>query len=65
MLNAGVGVERSDVGLLCSGCGVAVNVVHCSCAVCSACCSGLVVCAAQLCVAAGVHAVAILCQIFR
>ena len=49
--------------LLFSGGGVAVNVVHCLCAVRSACCAGLVVCAAQLSVVAGVHAVAVLCRV--
>ena len=50
--------------LLCSSCGVAVNVMHGSCAVCSSCCSGLVICAAEFGVAGGVHAVGVLFQVF-
>ena len=49
--------------LLFSGGCVAVDVVHCSRAVRSACCAGLVVCAAKFSVVAGVHAVAVLCHV--
>ena len=55
--------NSSDVRLLFSGGCVAVDVVHCSRAVRSACCAGLVVCAAKLSVDAGVHAVAVLCRV--
>ena len=50
--------------LLCCCCGVAVNVVHDSCAVCSSCRSCLVISAAEFGVAGGVHAVGVRCQVF-
>ena len=57
MFDAQVCVERSNVWLLCCCCCAAVIVVHGSCAVCSPCCSCLVICGAEFGVVGGVHVV--------